>query len=328
MNNNEINEYIEKNIDNLSVEDAWNDYVRASYLNDNNPIKASKLSNFDRKLLEKILIKFKNKDEITVPISNSPIFVKTENMHLKNDINHLILQRNYNVGLFKRVHGNTFNDIVIFIIKYFIYFIIIAAGLHFGGVINYNDYLGDTSVATKEIKTKEIKKSNETKNTKKEKTHAKVKRYSLTIKSSQKNTKIKILNIKSKYYDKIQLKPGSYKIEMSKVGYKSKIFTVKIKDKNLVISKKLQKITEMISSERMTFESAQKYCKKYNLVLPAKYLLKSYFFNDKGLKFKDSYYWSGTKINGSKYLTMHSKSNISMAQRQNTKAYVLCVEDL
>jgi len=231
MNQNEINEYIKKNIDNLSIEDAWNTYVRASYLNNNKQISLNKLSDFDREFLEKILNKIENKeDEVTISISNSPLFVKTEEIKLGKNLESLVQLRNYNTNMFKRLKGNVFQDIFMFVLKYMIYLILILVGLQFAKIIDYKEYWDDIVIKQNTIVAKVSKER---------KVHKKNDRYSLTIKTTPKNIKIRILNIKSKYHNGIKLKPGKYKIELSKSGYKMKIFIIQIKNKNLVILENL-----------------------------------------------------------------------------------------
>lgn len=53
-------------------------------------------------------------------------------------------------------------------------------------------------------------------------------RKSLTISSSVKDVKIKILNINKKYKDNINLNPGSYQISVEKAGYRSQRFWIEI----------------------------------------------------------------------------------------------------
>jgi hypothetical protein len=65
---------------------------------------------------------------------------------------------------------------------------------------------------------------------------------SFTVKTTPYDARVRILNIKPKYYDEIKLKPGSYKIEVSKSGYtpqvtqfylytNSQVFEVELKKK-------------------------------------------------------------------------------------------------
>ena len=67
------------------------------------------------------------------------------------------------------------------------------------------------------------------------------KRYSLTISTNVYNPRIKILNIKQKYYPGIKLRPGVYKIQITKTGYYSQTFIVQMRNSDRRIRKYLQK---------------------------------------------------------------------------------------
>ena len=98
-------------------------------------------------------------------------------------------------------------------------------------------YLDKEEKPTKKVysstKVKTPKYTYQNKSTKKIYTNAKVKtpKYKLNIKTEY-SAKIRILNIKAKYYSGIKLKPGTYKIEVSKSGYKTKVVNVVIGSKN------------------------------------------------------------------------------------------------
>jgi tetratricopeptide (TPR) repeat protein len=65
--------------------------------------------------------------------------------------------------------------------------------------------------------------------------------YRLTVSAIPSDSRIRILNIKPKYRAGIKLKPGKYKIEVSKRGYKTKIEWVSITDDNLVVDIELSR---------------------------------------------------------------------------------------
>jgi tetratricopeptide (TPR) repeat protein len=65
--------------------------------------------------------------------------------------------------------------------------------------------------------------------------------YRLTVSAIPSDSRIRILNIKPKYRPGIKLKPGKYKIEVAKRGYKTKIEWVTITDDNLVVDIELSR---------------------------------------------------------------------------------------
>ncbi len=66
-------------------------------------------------------------------------------------------------------------------------------------------------------------------------------KFSLTISTNPRNAKVQITNIKQRYHAGIKLRKGTYKIKISKKGYKSKKFTIKL-EHNLYKPVKLTKI--------------------------------------------------------------------------------------
>jgi hypothetical protein len=59
--------------------------------------------------------------------------------------------------------------------------------------------------------------------------------YGLTIQAEPIDSTVKIMNIKPKYYDGIQLKSGAYDVLVQRVGYKSHREWVSISNSNLHI---------------------------------------------------------------------------------------------
>ncbi|PHS40638.1 MAG: hypothetical protein COB07_03795 [Sulfurovum sp.] len=68
-----------------------------------------------------------------------------------------------------------------------------------------------------------------------------IQRYTLTILPTPSNARVQIKYIKARYRDGIRLKQGKYTLKVSKKGYKSKEFTVKL-NKDIRRSVKLKKI--------------------------------------------------------------------------------------
>ena len=68
------------------------------------------------------------------------------------------------------------------------------------------------------------------------------KKYALAVWPDPANATVRILNIKPKYYQGILLKPGRYKIEVSKTGFKTDSDWVEIVDSNLELTPILRKI--------------------------------------------------------------------------------------
>ncbi len=71
---------------------------------------------------------------------------------------------------------------------------------------------------------------------------AAIPRYTLTILPTPSNAKVQIKHISDTYVDGIRLKKGTYRLKVSKKGYKSKEFTVNL-NKNIRKSVKLTKKT-------------------------------------------------------------------------------------
>jgi tetratricopeptide (TPR) repeat protein len=65
--------------------------------------------------------------------------------------------------------------------------------------------------------------------------------YRLTVNATPRKSRIRILKIKPKYKRGIKLKPGKYKIEVTKPGYKKRIIWVTITDHDVNINIKLKK---------------------------------------------------------------------------------------
>ena len=59
-------------------------------------------------------------------------------------------------------------------------------------------------------------------------------KFSLTVKRTPSYARVKITNIKPTYHDGIKLKRGRYNIEISAKGYKTKSFSLKIGNRNLI----------------------------------------------------------------------------------------------
>ena len=78
-----------------------------------------------------------------------------------------------------------------------------------------------------------LKQKKETKKAKPAK--AKTKTYPLTINTQPADAKVSITNIKPRYKDGILLKPGNYKIKVSKKGYKTKYLTATLNKQPLEI---------------------------------------------------------------------------------------------
>jgi len=78
---------------------------------------------------------------------------------------------------------------------------------------------------------------------------AAIPRYSLTILPTPSKAKVQIKYISNIYRDGIRLKEGTYSIKVSKKGYKSKAFTVKL-DHNIRKSVKLKKIKNKSSKKK------------------------------------------------------------------------------
>jgi len=71
------------------------------------------------------------------------------------------------------------------------------------------------------------------------------KQYSLTIRPEPSDAQVKILNIKPKYQDGIKLEAGQYKIEVSKLGYKTLRGTIDVVDRDVVAKAELEKEPEV-----------------------------------------------------------------------------------
>jgi len=68
--------------------------------------------------------------------------------------------------------------------------------------------------------------------------------YALTVRTTPANSKVRILNIKEKYYSGMQLPAGSYHLELSAKGYSSKAQWVRLRKKARDITVHLVKIPE------------------------------------------------------------------------------------
>jgi len=222
MTNTEIENYL-KNIDDLSIEELWNAYVRASYYKNQKRIKVKNLPSFDQETLEKVLKKLDG-HKITIQCVNSPLTENEEECILKPNLESLVSLRNLSIQHFTQLKGTIISDIFWFILKYVIYISLVVVILYFYKPEIIKPYLpiGEENSVKKEQKIKD--------------------RYQLTISSIPKNSRIKILNIKAKYHNNIELKPGRYKIEIYKKGYKKEKFSVQIINKDLEITKKLRKL--------------------------------------------------------------------------------------
>ncbi|MEN8147762.1 MAG: reverse transcriptase domain-containing protein [Campylobacterota bacterium] len=66
--------------------------------------------------------------------------------------------------------------------------------------------------------------------------------YPLIIETVPYDAKIQIMNIMPKYKIGIELKPGDYDIQISKKGYTTQRFTIKMEHSNIIIKRELQKI--------------------------------------------------------------------------------------
>lgn len=66
--------------------------------------------------------------------------------------------------------------------------------------------------------------------------------YPLIIETVPYDAKIQIMNIIPKYTVGIELKPGDYDIRISKKGYETQRFTVKMEHKNIILKRELKKI--------------------------------------------------------------------------------------
>ena len=66
--------------------------------------------------------------------------------------------------------------------------------------------------------------------------------YPLFIETVPYDARIQIMNIMPKYQMGIELKPGDYDIRISKKGYETQRFMIKMKYENVIIKRELQKI--------------------------------------------------------------------------------------
>ena len=92
------------------------------------------------------------------------------------------------------------------------------------------------------IEAEKIHKENELRKVKAKKETEKKAKYSLTIVANPHNAKVQITNIKQRYHTGIKLKKGSYKIKISKKGYRNKEFSINLKH-NIYKHVKLVKIS-------------------------------------------------------------------------------------
>lgn len=111
---------------------------------------------------------------------------------------------------------------------------------------NINKSIPTENKTTDNIKkVKEVKKVTKTIETKKEvikkPAQTKMKYYSLNIKTSPSNAKIRIMNIRPKYTQGIKLESGKYHVNISKKGYYTVDKWVEITDGNLNITETLKK---------------------------------------------------------------------------------------
>jgi len=120
-----------------------------------------------------------------------------------------------------------------------------------------------------------------------------IKRLSLNISTNVSNPSIKILNIQEKFHQGIQLKPGTYIIEVKKRGYLTKRRKIQIKDENVFSG---------VYLEKQTTSGKKKQISRYALYIKT---LKGARIQVLNIKQK---YYSGIRLKPGKYKIRVSKS--------------------
>ncbi len=137
----EIEQHIKKNSKDLTIDELWNEYVIASFLNNPSKIEAKKLSEFDDRVLrfiekkvEKAIIKIDEKKFLLVNLTQTPLSkIGKKKILLYPKISVLVESRNESIKNFSKFNGSFFKDFLFFIGKYTLY---ITLGLT---VYGYNE---------------------------------------------------------------------------------------------------------------------------------------------------------------------------------------------
>jgi len=137
----EIEQHIKKNSKDLTIDELWNEYVIASFLNNPSKIDAKKLSEFDDRVLrfiekrvEKAIIKIDEKKFLLVNLTQTPLSkIGKKKILLYPKISVLVESRNESIKNFSKFNGSFFKDFLFFIGKYTLY---ITLGLT---VYGYNE---------------------------------------------------------------------------------------------------------------------------------------------------------------------------------------------
>jgi len=185
-------------------------------------------------------------------------------------------------------------------------------------------------------------------------------KFSLTINTKPSNAKVQITNIKPRYRDGMRLKKGTYKIKVSKKGYKSIRKSISLKrnltydvvlkqeekkikkesNKNLKgitkIGKRMWQDQSINKTKLMTWNQAMAYCRNLTLggysdwSLPSKRVLSSLYPHKSRLKHLESYlYWSSTTVVGYESLAwvVYFYGGGDRWRNKSYSGYIRCVRD-
>ncbi len=181
-------------------------------------------------------------------------------------------------------------------------------------------------------------------------------KYSLTITTIPFNARVQITNIKPRYTKGIKLKKGTYKIKVSKKGYRNKLLMVPLKKNSTYSvelekekekqkakvkksSKKTVKIGSRIWQKRndgrtRTWKNAMSYCNNLSLDgysdwrLPSKWELEGLYANRNRVKFVGAhkYFWSSSsKGSTDAWIVIFDTGNVTMNYKTKDDYYVRCV---
>lgn len=243
LNELEFNNILNENdIDNLKK--FWQEYIKVSLINSPQIAKGD-VTDFDKTVLETLAQKmtkaFENDDnknfefdlgeckviEIVKKLQTkyTPKSIEQEKIYAD-----LVQIRNNYIKRMAKIEGIFLFDLVSFIFKYTIIITIILGVLYFTNekvknILNEQLKLDSLLNIEKIIPNKEVKKD---------------KLYSLSVNAEPRNSTIKIKNIGPKFKQGIQLKEGSYHIEVSYKGYKTHTQWIKL-SKDTTLSIKLKK---------------------------------------------------------------------------------------
>lgn len=143
--------------------------------------------------------------------------------------------------------------------------------------------------------------------------------HSLTIKTTPKADRVKILNIIPTYKDKILLKPGKYHVEVSKKGYQTTRRWIELKNTSLVVNLNLKKYI----TKKYIFDENPR---SNNLRSSKRWKIKwEKFFSSK----KDPYIQSGESIFAATFLSDRSIAMVGLTDVTDTSfdSYILLISN-